>query len=783
MPKSKIARLALILVTVLFVAAGLSRISFNIDILKLLPTHLPQVEGLGIFLKNFSLPNELIVTINAPDSETAEGTATALAEKFRARPDLVAKAVSEPPWEKNPGGIAELLAVLLLNQPPAEIQALAARLSPGNAATTAAATLEKLNDSLSPQEVALLSYDPYGLAGTLANSGLLSSASQSEFSSADGSFRVVYVNAAQTFKNYKDTIVWVSEIKKLAREANPNPNVKLGFTGEPSFVADISSTMEWDMSSSGFVTLAIISIIFWGCYRRARPLFDLQLMLALIFAISLAAAGLFLKQLTVIGVGFASIMIGLSVDYGYLIYQKSLRHTGTLRELQMACLQNIMWTAGTTAAAFFALNFSSLPGLSQLGNLVGIGVIVGAAIMLLVFAPITMKWKKITPRETLLERLMASPKFIQRASWMTAALVLSLVSVLFFKGLPTVDSTSKSLRPRHSEAYDALDLLSSKLTDDTNLLSLVVTGASEEEVHQKLKIAERKLRESQAKGDVESFRSPLPLWPAPDHQRINLTLLQPFAQEIPRLKQTVLDAGFTEESFLLTSRVFQQIAQWKNTPIWPENEASRWIYRRLASRNDGQFIAMGLVTPVDGRQDAAVAAVQSPGVWLVSWSQLGAELQRVIPGEFARLILSLLGIILFLLFFAFGGIRDLLVLVVTLGLVFLALMGAMSLLGMQWNFFNLAAILLLLGTGIDYAILFLLTLKRNGGDIPAARQSLGLVIFLCAGSAAAGFGTISWANNLGLASLGQTCALGLAIDALVSVFLLPQIWRLSRGLK
>ena len=78
------------------------------------------------------------------------------------------------------------------------------------------------------------------------------------------------------------------------------------------------------MMSSGFVTLIVIALIFWLCYRRARPLLDLQAMLVLIFTVSLAIAGLFLNQLTVIGVGCAAIMIGLSVDYGYFVYQRSL---------------------------------------------------------------------------------------------------------------------------------------------------------------------------------------------------------------------------------------------------------------------------------------------------------------------------------------------------------------------------------------------------------------------------------------------------------------------------
>ncbi len=169
--------------------------------------------------------------------------------------------------------------------------------------------------------------------------------------------------------------------------------------------------------------------------------------------------------------------------------------------------------------------------------------------------------------------------------------------------------------------------------------------------------------------------------------------------------------------------------------------------------------------------------IDSPGVHLVSWNLLGSELQRVIPQEFYRTFAALVGIVLFLLAIGFRGIRDVILLASTMIVVFIALAGAMTLLGMEWNFFNLAAILLLLGTGIDYSILLILSLRENKGDVADSQRQLGLVIALCATAAAAGFGSISWANNLGLASLGKTCALGLVLDGLISIFLVPPAWK------
>lgn len=100
------------------------------------------------------------------------------------------------------------------------------------------------------------------------------SGGQQSISSADGKFRVVYVESAKPFANYKDNIAWLKEIRAAIGDLPQRHGCTIGFTGEPAFVAEISGSTEWDMKSSGFVTLIVIALIFWLCYRRARPLLD-----------------------------------------------------------------------------------------------------------------------------------------------------------------------------------------------------------------------------------------------------------------------------------------------------------------------------------------------------------------------------------------------------------------------------------------------------------------------------------------------------------------------------
>ena len=778
---SRFGKIALAVGLAVVVVLGLSRISFNVDILRLLPRNLRQVQGLSRFLKYFAQPDELIITVEAPEPGVAETAADGIAAKLNGMPSLVKSAMARPPWEKSPAELTELVAYLTINQPPEAVRALVARLSPGQAPATLQGTLEKLSDSVSPQEIGLLSYDPYDLAGPLVASALATGAQQSEFSSADGTFHLIYVQAAKPFANYQAAGKWIAQVHQATAAWQGKDGLQLGFTGEPAFVASISSSMQSDMQSSGVVTLLIIALIFYVCYRRGWPLLELQGMLLLTFVVTLAIAGWCFDQLTVIGVGCAAILIGLCVDYGYFIYQRSQRHTGTLRELQMQCLNYIAWTAGTTAAAFFALNVSSLPGLSQLGNLVGVGVVVGAVVMLTIFAPLTLRRHQRDGghEPSSVERLVTSERFNRVGAGATLVSVGALLVALLVKGPPGTDFSAKPLRPRHSEAYAAIDRISERLLNgQSEPLSLVVEGDTVEAVRTRLVAAEAQLQAAEKRGEVRSFRTALLLWPDAANQQVNLPLLRSLEDQLPRLKQTALDAGFKEEAFALTENMWRQIVPWSRqpTPIWPDNEASRWVFRRLAKQADGRWYALGFVQPTPGHEEALDHAVTGEGIYLTGWPLLTTELRHVIPREFAAAILGIAVVVLGLLAVAFRDGRALALLVGTTTLVFLCLTGAMSLLGLKWNVFNLAALLLLLGTGTDYSILLLLALRRNGGDVPAARRELTLVVCLCACSASAGFGTISWANHLGLASLGQTCALGLLIDAAISVFLIPPAW-------
>jgi predicted RND superfamily exporter protein len=113
----------------------------------------------------------------------------------------------------------------------------------------------------------------------------------------------------------------------------------------------------------------------------------------------------------------------------------------------------------------------------------------------------------------------------------------------------------------------------------------------------------------------------------------------------------------------------------------------------------------------------------------------------------------------------------------------LCLLATMALTGWTWNLMNLMALPLILGTGVDYTIFIQLALRRHGGDLKTVRHSVGRALMLCGATAVTGFGSLGTSSNPGMASLGRVCAVGIGANMLISVFLLPAWWSLTKKLQ
>jgi predicted exporter/lauroyl/myristoyl acyltransferase len=780
------------------VAAGLARLHFDADVLNLLPARISAVQGLKIYQQHFANSRELLLTLRAADAEAATAAAQSIAAHLRQETNLVAEAAWQPPWLEHPEQMAELMGYLWLNQPPEVFGQLAARLAATNLSAILSATRERLATTLSPADFAQLSYDPFGLTQLPpAITGAAPGFGQGPdmFASADGAFRIIFVKARGELSGYRECTEWFNAVHKIAESSLPQAGqATLGCTGRPAFVAEISGSMKHDITLSAGGTALIIAFLFWLAHRRWKPMLWLLTLLALILAGTVALGGLILGPINVVSMGFAAILLGLAVDYAVVHYQEALAcPLLSVPEIRRAIAPSIFWAAMTTISAFLVLNFGGLPGLAQLGSLVGIGVALSAFVMIMAFLPPLFPERlarRVPQPAANMAQPTADPLNPLRARLVfaiTGGLILFCAAALSF-GWPKMDASTRAMEPRHSAAYAALNAIKDNLGQKQEPLWLVVSGRDESEIAGRLAAIKPALDNAVSNHLLAGFTLPDALWPRPERQSSNRATARRLAAESGAMRAAALAGGFTEDALGLNAKIldtWRQAAATTNV-FWPTNAASRWIFEKIAARDAQGLFAAGFLYPVAGAIDAAVLAraggpLPREGVWLSSWSLLGQAVLDEVKHNLWKVLLPMAGLVLLALWLAFGSWTEICLSLGTLALSGLCLLAVMRITGWSWNVLNLMALPLILGTGVDYSLFMQLALRRHGGSLEAARRSVGRALWLCGGAAVAGFGSLGFSHNAGMASLGQICAVGLAGNMLISIFLLPLWWKTLAG--
>ncbi len=788
------------------VAVGWWRVHIDVEMLNLLPPDEPTVQGLKLYQQHFANARELIITLRAPEAEKAERLAGALAARLREETNLVAEVTWQPPWMEQPAQVAELVAYLWLNQPPAMLSALTNRLAAGNLQSVLAETKEALTTSLSPLDLARRAFDPYDLLNVpaLTNfSGLSAEQGQGMFASADGTFRVVYVQAQPDLASYQACESWLASVQQVVGNLRANQaewgGTVVRYTGRPAFVTEIATSMQRDLGGSVVGTAVIIALLFWLSHRRWLPMFWLLALLALILAATVGLGGLLLGSISVISLGFAAVLLGLAVDYAVVHYQEALAHPQmSVPEIRRAIAPSILWAAITTISAFLVLNLGGLPGLAQLGTLVAIGIALAALVMVVAFLPplfpdrrkprtdwTRQKWWIYflpTPEPTARPLLADGPYHSHAALGLTALLVLVAAAVLSFRR-PGLDKTSQALRPQHSEAELALDEFTRCVGIPQDSIWLIASGSDERQVWQRLANAAALLDQAQSNHVISRYVLPAPMWPRPEFQESNRATARWLGVQGNSLRDAAVREGFNTNALVLTDELVRTWARAgaQTGVFWPTNRLSQWLLKRFIARTPNEWLVMGLVTPTSDRPDNALLSglssrLSANRVLLSGWELLGTTTLKRVQARLWLLVLPMVLLVLVSLWLAFRRLAEVLLGLAVLLLSGLCLITTMASCGWSWNLLNLMALPLVLGTGVDYSLFMQLALRRHGGDVRVVRRSVGRALLLCGSTAIAGFGSLAWSGNAGMAGLGKVCAVGIGANMLISVFLLPAWW-------
>jgi hypothetical protein len=161
---------------------------------------------------------------------------------------------------------------------------------------------------------------------------------------------------------------------------------RLRLTGPVPMADEEFSTIKENAALNATATIAIVLLILWLALRWARIIFAVFLCLVVGLSITAAVGMMMVGTLNLISVYFAVLFVGLGVDFGlqFSVRYRAERHTiddvrGALLEAGRRAGAPLTLAALATAAGFFSFLPTVYKGVSELGLIAGVGMLIAFA--------------------------------------------------------------------------------------------------------------------------------------------------------------------------------------------------------------------------------------------------------------------------------------------------------------------------------------------------------------------------------------------------------------------
>lgn len=795
------------LLSILLAAPLALRLRLDTDMVDLLPRGAPAAGAFVRFTRAFAEEQVLFVLVEGSDGARLTDFADRYAAALRAHPGIIQVR------ERVGAGAADFLRQHLLQLlDEKELDALAARTTP-EALGAQARRLRSLLTAPGGSALApLLTADPLELTtllGRRLQSSLPVDTRSGYFRSADGHALLIFVRPATSPFDIAADRRLLDDATRLAERlggrasggqfAAIGPQPTVSFTGPYAYAPEYAAWLEHDLQVSTIVSTVAV-LLFFGLLLgalRALPWVALPLLLGL--WLMGGAAALIYGRINAVSLAFATILLAIGIDLPIQFYNRLREElsegdvaSAVSRTLEKLAGPSLLATLGP-AAVFFACRISDYPGLAQLGVLAGLGLLVNLAVMLTVLPSLLL----VLPAPWWLPRRRPSSEgawfaWLGRQASRRPRLVLGVLAVVTLAAVPLVrhvrfDRRLLALEPPAMIAARVTREIGERMGGRRQPLVVLVEDMDRDRALARSDEWLRQARRLEQEGLLASSESVSSLFPSLEEQtrrRARLARLDP-ARIARDLKAALEEAGFDPAPF----QGF--LGQLTEAPppirLADAGELGFLVSAHVHDGAEGRLVTTYLY-PAAGRQEAAFAAVEQLAATSSANGQvtgipvLEDALYRVLRRDTLWVSLTSVALVLALLVAYYRRLRPILAVFLPLSLAWVLFAAALALFDLPLNLFNLIAIPLVVGYGIDDHI-FLLARYRERPELGPehALASTGRAIVVTSLSTIAGFAGLIVARFDGLRLLGLSGALAVALCLVVAALvalpaLLSLLW-------
>src|SRR6266566_4281363 len=625
---------------------------------------------------------------------------------------------------------------------------------------------------------------------------------------------------------------------RLGLTAEQGVNVRL--TGSVVLSDEEFATVADGAALNGFITLLLVGFVLWLALRKARII--LAVLVNLVFGLLYTAAiGLWMVgALNLISVAFAVLFVGLGVDFGiqFCVRYRSERHaSGDIDQALLATARGmaapLLLAAASIATAFYSFLPTTYRGLSELGLIAGVGIIIALATTLtLLPALLTVLKPPPEQRPIGFAALASLDRFLEkRRNWIVGTtLAATILGLPLLAGL-RFDFNPLNLRAQEAESVvTLLDLMkvpdTSPNTIDVLKSDLAQASATAEEL--------RQLPEVGRVLTLQSF--------VPEDQDAKLALIEDAsfflrntlnpervdAEPTPAQTQAVIGKLVVElsdaaQTRRLASAELSDVARDLDSPaavqarrlasvleplvnappaaldeaqhalIAPLRTTLRQARRLLGAERmsieslppelkktwmstDGR-VRVEVVPKGDGNDNAVlrrfVTAVRGVAPEAAGTPVFMIEAAATVIKAFAQAGLLSVVLITLILFVALRRWVDVALTLVPLLVAIVVTLEICELVGLRLNFANIIALPLLLGVGVAFKIYYIIAWRS--GETNFLQSSLTRAILFSACTTAIAFGSLCFSHHPGTSSMGKLMALSLLTTLAAAVIFQPAL--------
>lgn len=537
------------------------------------------------------------------------------------------------------------------------------------------------------------------------------------------------------------------------------PSLQVLAAGVPLHAEAAAVRASAEVNTIGWGSLAAVLLLVWLAFRSLRPIVLVALSLGVGVAAALSATALVFGSVHLITLVFGASLVGVAEDYGIHWFATRQGRAGVEpRGLMRRLLPGMALALSTSVLAYAALGIAPFPGLRQMALFSAVGLL---AAFLTVVCWFPVLDRTATAENGLSRRVGASLARWPRLGATRRTLLLSALGALVCAaGIAQLRSSDdlRQLQNASTVLMQAQRTLGRLLGLPSPAQFYLVQADTPEALLQREEALKARLEPLVQQGRLGGW-SALSDWvPSAQRQAADAALSERAEAAVLAGVNAALGETLARPSFAAQPLT---LASWLAHPV---SGTARVLWLGEAAGRPTSVLMLRGLHDTALLPALAAAAQGLEGVrWVDKAADIGALLGRY-RVSMTQLLLLAHGAVLLALCWRFGRaawrawLPTLLASVITV-----ALLGA---LGQPFQLFNVLALLLLLGVGVDYGI-FLLEHRDDG--------SAWLAVVLGAGSTWLSFGLLALSSTPALRAFGLTLLLGLVLVTLLAPCLRPPV--------